>query len=255
MPARQRRWALPHAVVRRKARYRWTARRRPCPMSPFAYRWVIGMGIWSAIHARRQTRAWAASLMDLENRIAVVSGGASGIGRELVLQLVEQGTHVAVCDVDRQRLEATVHRAACCKPGGPGERTRHRRHRRGRGRPASDGRRENTRQRCNPSALQQRRHRGWRLVRHRLARGVGSDLHTVLVRRLPLHTRLPADVDCLLRTVGLRVEPQVAAHKAARWPFTGQREGSGVPVRAAVTTWVMARTDSAAGRASSRRPS
>lgn len=54
--------------------------------------------------------------MDLENRIAVVTGGASGIGRELVLQLVAQGTHVAVCDIDRKRLDVTARRARAVNP-------------------------------------------------------------------------------------------------------------------------------------------
>ena len=57
-----------------------------------------------------------ASLVDLKDRIAVVTGGASGIGRELVLQLVEQGAHVAVCDVDRKRLDATARRARATNP-------------------------------------------------------------------------------------------------------------------------------------------
>lgn len=51
-----------------------------------------------------------AGFAKFENRTAVVTGGASGIGRELVLQLVRRGTHVAVCDVDEGKLQAAVGR-------------------------------------------------------------------------------------------------------------------------------------------------
>lgn len=52
-----------------------------------------------------------------EDRVAVVTGGASGIGRELVRQLAGLGTHVAVCDVDRARLASSVRRARAEHPG------------------------------------------------------------------------------------------------------------------------------------------
>ncbi len=51
-----------------------------------------------------------------EDRLAVVTGGASGIGRDLVLELVRRGMHVAVCDVDGDRLAATVRRACALGP-------------------------------------------------------------------------------------------------------------------------------------------
>ena len=37
----------------------------------------------------------------LSGRIAVVTGGGSGMGRELVRLLVAEGCHVAMCDVSR----------------------------------------------------------------------------------------------------------------------------------------------------------
>lgn len=53
---------------------------------------------------------------EYQNRIAVLTGGASGIGRELLLQLVRRGAHVAVCDIDRDGLEAAVRRARKSNP-------------------------------------------------------------------------------------------------------------------------------------------
>ena len=36
---------------------------------------------------------------NFENKIAVVTGGGTGMGRELVRQLAFKGCHVAMCDV------------------------------------------------------------------------------------------------------------------------------------------------------------
>ena len=58
-----------------------------------------------------------AAFTKFENRIAVVTGGASGIGCELLLQLVQRGAHVAACDIDRDRLETAVRRARASNPG------------------------------------------------------------------------------------------------------------------------------------------
>lgn len=53
---------------------------------------------------------------EFQNRIAVLTGSASGIGRELLLQLVRKGTHVAACDIDGAGLEETVRRARAINP-------------------------------------------------------------------------------------------------------------------------------------------
>lgn len=57
-----------------------------------------------------------AAFAEFQNRIAVVTGSASGIGRELMLQLVRLGTHVAACDIDRDSLEAAVRQARAIDP-------------------------------------------------------------------------------------------------------------------------------------------
>ena len=36
---------------------------------------------------------------DFKNKIAVVTGGGTGMGREVVRQLAREGSHVAMCDV------------------------------------------------------------------------------------------------------------------------------------------------------------
>lgn len=51
-----------------------------------------------------------------QNRIAVVTGGASGIGLDLMVELVRRGVHVAACDIDQEGLEAAVRRARRANP-------------------------------------------------------------------------------------------------------------------------------------------
>lgn len=46
-------------------------------------------------------------MRNLEGRLAVVTGGGSGMGRELVQQLAAAGCDVATCDVDAQTLAET----------------------------------------------------------------------------------------------------------------------------------------------------
>ena len=46
-------------------------------------------------------------MQDFNNKLAVITGGASGVGRSLAFTLGEQGAAVLIADVDREALERT----------------------------------------------------------------------------------------------------------------------------------------------------
>jgi 3-oxoacyl-[acyl-carrier protein] reductase len=56
--------------------------------------------------------------MKLKNRVAIITGGAKGIGKAIALTLVREGARVALVDIDREGLEALKHEIE--KNGGEG---------------------------------------------------------------------------------------------------------------------------------------
>jgi len=57
-------------------------------------------------------------MREIAGRIAVVTGGGSGMGRELVQQLAAAGCNVATCDVDEESLAETQAYAGATSPAG-----------------------------------------------------------------------------------------------------------------------------------------
>ena len=49
------------------------------------------------------------AIKDFHDRVAVITGAASGLGRSLALQLYADGARLALCDVDMPGLEETLH--------------------------------------------------------------------------------------------------------------------------------------------------
>ncbi|MEN0077495.1 MAG: SDR family NAD(P)-dependent oxidoreductase [Pseudomonadota bacterium] len=57
-------------------------------------------------------------MKDFSGKIAVVTGGGDGMGRELTQQLAEAGCSVAICDVDEASMAGTVEYAMASAPQG-----------------------------------------------------------------------------------------------------------------------------------------
>ena len=57
-------------------------------------------------------------MQSFEGKIAVVTGGASGMGRELVVQLATEGCHVAMCDMSVEEMGESRRLALDAAPDG-----------------------------------------------------------------------------------------------------------------------------------------
>jgi len=57
-------------------------------------------------------------MKNFKDKIAVVTGGGTGMGRELVIQLAREGCHVAFCDVNAENMAETLKLAQADAPDG-----------------------------------------------------------------------------------------------------------------------------------------
>src|SRR3954451_3984898 len=72
-------------------------------------------GLCDSLSSRRREGGHVESF---EGRLAVVTGGGTGMGRELVLQLTAEGCSVATCDVNADNVAETAARAEKEAPAG-----------------------------------------------------------------------------------------------------------------------------------------
>ena len=54
-------------------------------------------------------------MKNLKNKVAAITGAASGIGRALAINLAEEGCHVAISDINEAGLKETAEMVRCTK--------------------------------------------------------------------------------------------------------------------------------------------
>src|SRR5581483_10853738 len=69
----------------------------------------------SARRSPPQRRSGGIAMQDFAGRFAVVTGGGTGMGRELARQLIAEGCSVAMCDVSAKNMAQTI---AICEADG-----------------------------------------------------------------------------------------------------------------------------------------
>src|SRR4051812_179576 len=72
---------------------------------------------WTGAGARAKVRSTRRGnvMQDFAGRMAVVTGGGTGMGRELARQLIAEGCSVAMCDVSAKNMAETI---ALCEADG-----------------------------------------------------------------------------------------------------------------------------------------
>ena len=55
-------------------------------------------------------------MQDFAGKIAVITGGGTGMGRELAVQLAAEGAHVSMCDLSEENMAETAARARAAAP-------------------------------------------------------------------------------------------------------------------------------------------
>ena len=48
--------------------------------------------------------------MNFKNKIVLITGGASGIGRETAIQFAENGAKIGIFDLDQKKIESVQNR-------------------------------------------------------------------------------------------------------------------------------------------------